>query len=218
MTAGIAWKITHTVPEVTTLPSEPEVTLVAPPSTPREKAAAAATAAEPAPSRPVASPPPAATPGEPPVEMTSGVIELRGRKLDLPVQGAARGELRESFNERRDGTRVHEAIDMLAPRGTPILAVEDGKIVKLFVSKAGGITVYQFDPTSRFVYYYAHLDKYANGLAEGNKVQRGQVIGYVGTSGNAPKDTPHLHFAIFQLTEKKEWWKGTPLDPFTILK
>lgn len=150
--------------------------------------------------------------------MTTAVAELRNRKLDLPVQGAARGELRESFADRRDSARVHEAIDMLAPRNTPILAVEDGKIVKLFVSKAGGITIYQFDPSSRYVYYYAHLEKYAPGLAEGNKVQRGQVLGYVGTSGNAPKDTPHLHFAIFQLTEKKEWWKGTPLDPFLILK
>lgn len=150
--------------------------------------------------------------------MTAAMTELRDRRLDLPVQGATRGELRESFTDRRDATRVHEAIDMLAPKGTPVLAVEDGKVVKLFESKAGGITIYQFDPSSRFVYYYAHLDRYASGLTEGNTVQRGQLIGYVGTSGNAPKNTPHLHFAIFQLTEKKEWWKGTPLDPFLILK
>ncbi len=216
-TAGVAWKLTHTTPVVTSQPSEPEATLVAPPSTPREKAAAAATAAEPAPAAPTASSPKVA-PGEPAIVMTAAMTELRGRKLDLPVQGATRGELRESFTESRDGTRLHEAIDMLAPTGTPVLAVEDGKIVKLFVSKAGGITIYQFDPSSRFVYYYAHLDKYASGLAEGKAVQRGQIIGYVGTSGNAPKNTPHLHFAIFQLTEKKEWWKGTPLDPYLILK
>jgi murein DD-endopeptidase MepM/ murein hydrolase activator NlpD len=212
VTAGIAWTLTHRVPEVTTQPSAPEATLVAPPETPRADAAAAARSNPPV----VTDPPPAAA--APTAETMSAVEELRKRKLDLPVQGAARGELRESFDERRDGTRVHEAIDMLAPRNTPILAVEDGTIVKLFNSKAGGITVYQFDPSSRFVYYYAHLEKYASGLAEGKKVQRGQVIGYVGTSGNAPKDTPHLHFAIFQLTEKKEWWKGAPLDPYTILK
>lgn len=212
VTAGIAWTLTHRVPEVTSQPSAPEATLVAPPETPRATAAAAAAAELPV------TLPPAAPPAAPTVEATSAVQELRSRKLDLPVQGAARGELRESFNERRDGTRVHEAIDMLAPRDTPVLAVEDGTIVKLFNSKAGGITAYQFDPSSRYVYYYAHLEKYASGLAEGKKVQRGQVIGYVGTSGNAAKDTPHLHFAIFQLTEKKEWWKGTPLDPYTILK
>ncbi len=211
VTAGIAWRLTHRVPEVTTQPSAPEATLVAPPATPRSAAAAKA-AADP----PVVTAP-APVPAAPTAESTNAVDDLRRRKLDLPVQGASRGELRNSFNERRDGTRVHEAIDMLAPRNTPVLAVEDGTIVKLFNSKAGGITAYQFDPTSRYVYYYAHLEKYAHGLAEGKKVQRGQVIGYVGTTGNAG-NTPHLHFAIFQLTEKKEWWKGTPLDPYPILK
>jgi murein DD-endopeptidase MepM/ murein hydrolase activator NlpD len=213
ITAGVAWKLTHTIPRVTTEPSEPEISLVSPPEAPaktREPVADPGSVTSPV-IAPVAPDPP--TPA-----MASAVAELRDRSLDLPVQGASRGELRDSFDERRDGTRAHEAIDMLAPRNTPILAVEDGRIVRLFSSKAGGTTIYQFDPTARFVYYYAHLEKYANGLAEGNQVQRGQVIGYVGTSGNAPKNTPHLHFAIFQLTEKKEWWKGTPLDPYLILK
>lgn len=213
VTSAIAWRMTHAVPQVTTQPSGPEATLVRPPNTPSRPGDKAAESAPP--SSPPAAPPAATVPT---AEMTAAVAVLRDRKLDLPVQGASRGELRESFNDQRDGSRAHEAIDMLAPRNTPILAVEDGKIVKLFNSKAGGITIYQFDPSSRFVYYYAHLEKYANGLAEGNSVQRGQVLGYVGTSGNAPKDTPHLHFAIFQLTEKKEWWKGTPLDPYLILK
>jgi murein DD-endopeptidase MepM/ murein hydrolase activator NlpD len=99
-----------------------------------------------------------------------------------------------------------------------VVAVEDGTIARLFESKRGGTTVYQFDPTTKYVYYYAHLERYADGLEEGNHVQRGQVLGYVGTSGNAPRDTPHLHFAIFRLTDKKQWWQGSPIDPFEVLK
>lgn len=195
------WRMGNVTPQVTVVPSAPEPSLVATPP------------------RVAAMPPPAVSPAPAaPHAMTDAESELRNRRLDLPVKGASRGDLRDSFNDARDGARAHEALDMLAPRNTPVLAVEDGKIVKLFFSKAGGITIYQFDPSSRFVYYYAHLEKYADGLAEGNTVQRGQVIGYVGTTGNAPKDTPHLHFAIFQLDEKKEWWKGTPLDPYPILK
>ena len=107
---------------------------------------------------------------------------------------------------------------MLAPRNTPVLAVEDGKIARLFLSAAGGITIYQFDPTSTYCYYYAHLERYANGLEEGDTVKRGEVLGYVGTTGNAPRDTPHLHFAIFKLGEEKKWWQGTPIDPYSVLK
>jgi murein DD-endopeptidase MepM/ murein hydrolase activator NlpD len=101
---------------------------------------------------------------------------------------------------------------------TPVLAVENGTIAKLFRSDAGGITIYQFDPSNTYVYYYAHLDHYAGGLAEKNRVSRGQVIGYVGVTGNAPKNTPHLHFAIFKLTEEKKWWQGTAIDPYHVLK
>ena len=116
------------------------------------------------------------------------------------------------------GGRQHEAIDILAPRNTPVKAVEGGKIARLFFSKAGGITVYQFDPTEQYCYYYAHLERYADGLVEGQELRKGQVIGYVGTPGNAPKDTPHLHFAIFRLTEAKRWWEGTPIDPYDVLR
>jgi peptidoglycan LD-endopeptidase LytH len=144
--------------------------------------------------------------------------DLRRRDLLLPVQGVSREALRDSFDERRDSTRKHEAIDILAPRHTPVLAVEDGTIAKLFTSQAGGLTVYQFDPTSTYAYYYAHLEGYAKGLAERARVRRGQVIGYVGTSGNAPKGTPHLHFSIFKLTDKKRWWEGSALNPYAILR
>jgi peptidoglycan LD-endopeptidase LytH len=146
------------------------------------------------------------------------LAELRSRHLELPIREAIRGELRDSFDDKRDSTHRHEAIDILAPRATPVLAVEEGTIARLFESKAGGTTVYQFDPSTRYVYYYAHLERYADGLHEGHHVQRGQVLGYVGTSGNAPKETPHLHFAIFRLTDKKQWWDGSPIDPYTVLK
>ena len=169
------------------------------------------------------NPPPVnkpATPGEhAPTRFASDPIEdLRQRRLQLPVRGATSDDLHDSFDETRGSNRRHEAIDMLSPRHTPVLAVEQGTIAKLFTSKAGGLTVYQFDPSSTYVYYYAHLERYADGLKEGDQVRRGQVIGYVGTSGNAPKDTPHLHFAIFKLTEKKQWWEGTPIDPYKVLK
>ena len=143
---------------------------------------------------------------------------LRKRRLTLPVQGVKREALRRTFRERRGSDRQHEAMDILAVRDTPVLAVEDGRIAKLFLSKAGGITIYQFDPNETYAYYYAHLARYADGLREQARVERGQVIGYVGTSGNAPPDAPHLHFAIFRLTEQKRWWQGTPIDPYPILK
>ena len=146
------------------------------------------------------------------------VKELRKRHLELPVDGLKRGALRDTFSEMRGGTRRHQALDLLAPRNTPVLAVDDGKVAKLFRSKPGGLTIYQFDPTSTYAYYYAHLERYADGLKDGGRVARGQVIGYVGTSGNAPPDTPHLHFAIFRLTDANRWWDGVAIDPYPVLK
>ena len=116
------------------------------------------------------------------------------------------------------GGRVHNAIDIMAPRGTPVLAVADGRIEKLFLSKPGGRTIYQFDPTEQWSYYYAHLQRYAPGLAEGDHVKRGEVIGYVGSTGNASADAPHLHFGIYRLGEEKRWWTGTPVNPYPLLR
>jgi murein DD-endopeptidase MepM/ murein hydrolase activator NlpD len=152
-----------------------------------------------------------------PPDLDDAVQDLRRRRLDVPIGTIERAALRGSFDEARDGSRRHEAMDLLAPRHTPVVAVEAGIIARLFTSKAGGITVYQFDPTTTYAYYYAHLERYAPGLEEGATVSRGQVLGYVGTSGNAPKDTPHLHFAIFVLDDDKRWWQGTPIDPFLVL-
>ena len=161
-----------------------------------------------------------------PTSGTTGVIpagspearDLASRALTIPVQGVGAAKLVDSYHDARSGSREHEALDILAPRNTPILAVEDGTIARLFQSKLGGTTIYQFDPGKQYCYYYAHLERYADGLKEGDSVHKGQVLGYVGTSGNAPKDTPHLHFAIFRLTPDKHWWEGTPIDPYNILR
>ena len=169
--------------------------------------------------------PPAVTATPAPTEETTVVSpatasheELSGRGLTVPVEGVKPEQLVRTFDDRRSGSRVHEAIDILAPMGTPVKAVEEGSIARLFFSKAGGITIYQFDPTDKFCYYYAHLDRYEDGLKEGDRVRKGQIIGYVGTSGNAAKDAPHLHFAVFRLTAEKRWWEGTPIDPYAVLR
>ena len=154
-----------------------------------------------------------------PVVGSVEIEELVGKRLLLPVAGVERSALRASFVEARGGgSRQHEAIDILAPRGTAVYATSDGRIAKLFTSAAGGLTVYQFDPTEQYAFYYAHLDAYAPNLAEGQVVSRGQMIGYVGTTGNASPNTPHLHFAIFKLTDEKRWWRGTAIDPYPILR
>ena len=147
------------------------------------------------------------------------VVELRRRSLRLPIDGAIVTAMEGGFAEPRDGhARRHEAVDMLAPRDTPVHAVENGTIARVFFSKAGGNTIYQFDPAGRFCYYYAHLNRYAGSLHDGQSVSKGDVIGYVGTSGNAPPNTPHLHFAIYRLDAHKRWWQGTPIDPILVFK
>lgn len=145
----------------------------------------------------------------------SDLDQLRGRALAVPVRGLEAVNLVSSFQDARGGRR-HEAIDILAPRGTAAIAVEDGRVAKIFTSDAGGLTLYQFDPSETFVYYYAHLDSYAPGLKEGSMLRKGDVVGTVGTTGNAPKNTPHLHFAISKLDPDKRWWGGTALDPFLV--
>jgi peptidoglycan LD-endopeptidase LytH len=143
---------------------------------------------------------------------------LKSRRLTVPVQGILAEQIVSNYDDARGSDRKHEALDIVAPRGTPVVAVEDGRIVKLFTSARGGLTIYQFDPTERFSYYYAHLDRYAADLKEGQTITRGQVIGYVGTSGNAAPNTPHLHFAISRLGPEKNWWEGSPVDPAVVLR
>ena len=134
----------------------------------------------------------------------------------IPVEGIAASALRDNYEQAR-GARPHEAIDIMAPRGTRVVAVDDGKLVKLFTSVPGGLTAYQFDPQGRLTYYYAHLDRYADGLKEGAVLKRGDLIGYVGSTGNASAEA-HLHFAVFRLGPEKQWWKGEPLNPYAALR
>jgi murein DD-endopeptidase MepM/ murein hydrolase activator NlpD len=152
--------------------------------------------------------------GQPPGD----AAPLSGRAFGLPIAGLKAANIQDTFAQARDGgERRHEATDILAPRGTPVVAVDTGIIAKLFTSKPGGLTVYQFDPAQKYAYYYAHLDRYADGLREGMLVKKGDAIGYVGTTGNADPNTPHLHFAIFELGPEKRWWEGKPINPYPFL-
>ncbi|RZA16545.1 MAG: M23 family metallopeptidase [Lysobacteraceae bacterium] len=140
-----------------------------------------------------------------------------GDALLIPVQGITAAQLQDTFSDSRSNSRVHDAIDIMAPAGTPVLAVADGTVEKLFDSKLGGTTLYQFNPQRTRAYYYAHLQGYAPGIAEKQALRRGQVLGYVGATGNASADAPHLHFAIFELGPEQQWWKGTAINPYPAL-
>lgn len=134
--------------------------------------------------------------------------------IDVPVQGMARAALRDNYNEVRAG-HMHEALDIMAAQGTPVLSATDGKVTKLHESKAGGHMLYAADAGDRFILMYAHLDRYSDGVIAGMPLKRGQLIGYVGQSGNAA--TPHLHFAIARGKPSVKWWKGTPVNPYPLL-
>ncbi len=136
--------------------------------------------------------------------------------LIIPVTGVAAADLRDNFDDKRTDHK-HEALDIMAARGTPVIAAVEGSVAKLFLSKPGGLTVYQFDNSRTNCYYYAHLDSYAPGLKEGMLLHKGDVLGYVGSTGNASAEAPHLHFAIFVLGPEKHWWEGTPINPYPLL-
>ena len=138
--------------------------------------------------------------------------------LLLPVQGIQASQLRDTFTDARSEGRVHDAIDIMATAGTPVLAVADGTVEKLFNSERGGLTIYQFEPSGRWCYYYAHLQRYADGLAEKQVIKRGDVLGYVGSTGNASAEAPHLHFEVHVLGPEKQWWKGESINPYPLLK
>ena len=153
---------------------------------------------------------------EPPPD--DGAALLAARPLIVPVAGIPPAALMDTFEEKRPGQRSHEAIDIVAPRGTPVHAVDDGTLAKLFTSVPGGLTLYQFDPDGNLAYYYAHLDRYAPGLKEGMTLRRGDLIGYVGSTGNASPATPHLHFAVFRLGPQRHWWQGQAVNPYPALR
>jgi murein DD-endopeptidase MepM/ murein hydrolase activator NlpD len=141
---------------------------------------------------------------------------LAARGLLIPVKGLKRADLRDNFAEKR-GLRRHHALDIMAKRGTPVVAVDYGRVVRVRRHLLGGLTVYQYDPGEKYAYYYAHLDRFAKGLEEGKVLQRGDLIGYVGSTGNAPDSAPHLHFAITAMGPGKKWYKGTPVNPYPYL-
>ena len=143
---------------------------------------------------------------------------VRSRKLLLPVATIRPDQLTDSYEEPRDGSRRHHAIDILAPRGTPVLAADDGRVLRVSWNSAGGNTVYATDGDARLVYYYAHLDRYRDGLAAGQSLVKGDTIGFVGTTGNAPKDIPHLHFQIMRMPHDGKYWIGEPIDPYPFLR
>ena len=170
-------------------------------------------AAQPSGQVPAVLPPPVSTTQPAPSPASGDPLAI-----SLPIDNLQLRDIQDTFNQSRGGgSRKHEATDIMAARGTPVRAVSDGTVKKLFLSKAGGITIYQFDPTETYCFYYAHLDRYADGLREGMHVKRGDLIGYVGSTGDADPSAPHLHFAVFQLGPEKNWWHGTPINPYGIL-
>jgi murein DD-endopeptidase MepM/ murein hydrolase activator NlpD len=226
---------------------EPTRTTVTPPQQTLPENAPLHGAAPPAPAPPVAAGPQGVPPAQPPAVTTvppapplaaappapvaplaplpqvrnigdaEGARLLAQRPLLVPVAGIPPNTLSDHYELARGG-RVHEAIDIMAPEGTPVVAVDDGRIAKLFTSKGGGgLTVYHYDPSSQLAYYYAHLQRYAEGLREGMEVKRGDLIGYVGSTGNANAQAPHLHFAVFRLGTPPNWWQGEAVNPYPAL-
>ncbi|HEX3160359.1 MAG TPA: M23 family metallopeptidase [Gemmatimonadaceae bacterium] len=162
--------------------------------------------------RPSTAPSPA--PAAPATE--SDVEYLRGRLLMVPVAGIAPERVPDTYQAARGGDRVHRALDILAPRGTPVVAADDGRVYKLRSNTLGGLTIYAVDTAERFIYYYAHLDAYRDGLREGMPLRQGDLLGFVGTSGNAPANTPHLHFQVMRMRPDR-YWDGAPLNPLPFL-
>ncbi|MGQ0713447.1 MAG: M23 family metallopeptidase [Gemmatimonadaceae bacterium] len=159
--------------------------------------------------------PPRPDTSDAPAPQGDELSQLAG-SLTIPVAGVRAEDLLDAFDEAR-GARRHEALDIPAPRGTPVLSATNGRLLRLYTSERGGLMIYAADSAERFVLMYAHLDSYAEGLSDAAPLRRGQVIGYVGTTGNAPPNVPHLHFAIARSSDVTRWWEGTPVDPFPLL-
>jgi murein DD-endopeptidase MepM/ murein hydrolase activator NlpD len=151
------------------------------------------------------------------VSSAEAVDYLLARGILIPVAGVTKNQLQDTFDEGRDAGRAHRALDILAPRGTPILSADSGRILRISVSTLGGNSIYATDPLGRVVYYYAHLDGYQPGLTQGALVARGDTLGFVGTTGNAPKDTPHLHFQVMRMPPDGKYWDGDPINPYPII-
>jgi murein DD-endopeptidase MepM/ murein hydrolase activator NlpD len=152
-----------------------------------------------------------------PALVTVANAGLMSHNLEIPVAGVSPDALEDSFDAPREGERVHHAIDIMAPRGTPVLAADDGRVLRVSSNNLGGLTVYTIDKSGQYVYYYAHLEGYARGLAAGNIVFKGDTLGFVGTTGDAPDNLPHLHFQILRMPPDGKYWNGDAIDPFPLL-
>ena len=161
------------------------------------------------------------TPSAPAPKMTAGppkTIEVvRSGPLVIPVAGIAASQLADTFDDARGEGRVHDAIDIMAPRGTPVIAAAAGTVEKLFDSRLGGTTIYIRRDGGQWIDYYAHLDAYAPGLAEGQKISQGQKIGTVGSTGDASPEAPHLHYAINAMAPGESWYQGKAINPYPLL-
>ena len=158
----------------------------------------------------------APTLGRSAVSEEEAVNYLLTRDLAVPVAGKSVQQLQDTFDEGRDGGRVHRALDILAPRGTPVLAADSGRVLRVRSNSLGGNTIYATDPQGRIVYYYAHLDAYQKGVVDGLVIARGDTLGFVGTTGNAPKDTPHLHFQVMRMPPDGKYWDGEAINPYPL--
>ena len=145
-------------------------------------------------------------------------VETQPGRLLIPVVGVRPDQLQDTFSASRSEGRTHDAIDIMAPGGTPVVAVADGEIIKFHDSEAGGITIYQISADKRFFFYYAHLQSRAQGIAEGQTVRQGTILGYVGDTGNAGPGNTHLHFSINAVVDPKRFWDGISINPYPILR
>ena len=201
VTVAIIFRITPVVPAVnvpSTLPNTP-VAIGTPISTD--------------PVAPATEELPAAPVPEPAFSNFVGTVNLI-----IPVAGVKPDQLLDTYDDARSEGRLHDAIDIMAPVGTPVLAAADGRILKLFQSERGGTTIYQLGPNQELIFYYAHLSGYAPGLTEGQNVRQGEVIAYVGDTGNAGTGNYHLHFSIAVVSDPKRYWEGTNINPYPLLR
>jgi murein DD-endopeptidase MepM/ murein hydrolase activator NlpD len=194
--------------------TEPTISNDNPPSTP-----APAVAPAPPPASAVDTTPSdfAVSPAAPGMVNEADTAALKTKDLLIPVTGVNAGQLHDSFYDGRSEGRTHEALDIMAAGGTPVVAAADGTVVRLFHSDKGGITLYQLDSSGLYVYYYAHLQRYTDGISEGKPIRRGEVIAYVGDTGNAGAGNYHLHFAISKPVAPGKWSGGMPINPYPIL-
>jgi len=161
---------------------------------------------------------PALPPGPADASLPGPDEETQPPKLLIPVQGVEAASLVDTYEDARGEGRRHDAIDIMAPRGTPVLAASDGVVMKLFQSDLGGTTLYQLAPDRRTIFYYAHLDGYAAGIAEGQALRRGEVIGYVGDTGVPEPGNYHLHFEVSTTLDPTQYWGGVPQNPYPLLR